>query len=337
MLDEEQEPPVHELEDDDLTEELSFEPFSNLDSVFIDDDQLNINDGTDRKNILLVEDDQYVAKEYGYMLSAYGFNVSYAFDAEQAVRIIFEFGESFDIVVLDVRMHHGRFLTSYDTVNGLRTGALLSQEMSEYCLKAEIIGLSNSKDAFDVSWFDARERHHYCNKKDFPADVFAKYAHMISIKSGNNPVPDELEQDVDEWNEQLIRLVAANSKVTLQIIKEQTMGDKYEAGQVGAQGKNAHAHDMVFNQIWEQKKSEIDLAELASQLTLLREGMASKASTQQDYIEIGNIAAAEVEAAKGDGPKALEYLKKTGKWTFGIAEKIGVGVAIAAIKASLGI
>lgn len=115
MLDEDEEPSLQEF-DDELAEEHSFEPFSKLDTVFIEDDQLNIDDGTGRKNILLVEDDPYVAKEYGYMLSAYGFSVSYAFDAEQAVRILFEFGESFDIVVLDIRMHHGRFLTGYDTI-----------------------------------------------------------------------------------------------------------------------------------------------------------------------------------------------------------------------------
>jgi hypothetical protein len=73
------------------------------------------------------------------------------------------------------------------------------------------------------------------------------------------------------------------------------------------------------------------------QLSALREAMAKYASMQQDYIDIGNVASAEIEANNGNGARVLEYLQKTGKWTLSIAEKIGVGVAIAAINASLGI
>jgi len=49
------------------------------------------------------------------------------------------------------------------------------------------------------------------------------------------------------------------------------------------------------------------------------------------------VAVADVEeaAAKGDGPAALGYLKTAGKWTLGIAEKIGVAVAAEAIKRAM--
>ncbi len=65
--------------------------------------------------------------------------------------------------------------------------------------------------------------------------------------------------------------------------------------------------------------------------------MQTEATTAEHYSEIGDIANAEIEAAKGNESKALEYLSKTGKWSLGIAEKIGVGVATAAIKSTLGI
>ena len=44
------------------------------------------------------------------------------------------------------------------------------------------------------------------------------------------------------------------------------MGDKYIAGQVGAQGPSAHAHDMTFNQLWSQSGQSIDLQALATEL-----------------------------------------------------------------------
>ncbi len=47
------------------------------------------------------------------------------------------------------------------------------------------------------------------------------------------------------------------------------------------------------------------------------------------------IASAESCAKKGDGPGALEYLSKAGKWALGIAEKIGVPVATEALKVAV--
>ncbi|UCG54858.1 MAG: hypothetical protein JSV32_01170 [Dehalococcoidia bacterium] len=125
--------------------------------------------------------------------------------------------------------------------------------------------------------------------------------------------------------------------IRTQIIQEVTMGDKYEAGQVGAQGPYAHAHDMTFNQIWNQTKDNIDLPTLAKELNTLRDEMQKSAKDAEDYAEIGAIASAEIEAQKGDGPKALSVLARAGKWTLSVAEKIGVGVATAAIKAACGL
>jgi hypothetical protein len=54
-------------------------------------------------------------------------------------------------------------------------------------------------------------------------------------------------------------------------------------------------------------------------------------------IAIGALANAEVAAKKDDESKTIEHLKSTGKWALSYAEKIGTGVAVAAIKFSLGI
>jgi len=119
--------------------------------------------------------------------------------------------------------------------------------------------------------------------------------------------------------------------------QEIIMGDKYVTGQAGAVGPNSHAHDMTFSQIWNQVEGTIDLPRLANELGLLRQEMKKEAIEPEQDVAVGAIAAAEQAAKSGNGPKALEFLKSAGKWALDVAEKIGVGVATAAIKSTLGI
>ena len=115
------------------------------------------------------------------------------------------------------------------------------------------------------------------------------------------------------------------------------MGDKYEAGQVGAQGPGAHAQNMNFNQVLSKNVNEVDLSKLVGELERLRAELVVKAKTPEHFAEIGSIASAEMEAQKGDGDKAVETLSKAGKWSLGVAEKIGLGLATAVIKTALGL
>lgn len=121
------------------------------------------------------------------------------------------------------------------------------------------------------------------------------------------------------------------------IIKELNMGDKYVAGQVGAQGPNAHAHDMQFTQTWNEAASDMDLKILAEELAKLREALKKEASAPDQDAAVGAIANAELAANEGDGPKTLEWLSKAGKWALDHADKIGVAIATAALKAALGL
>jgi hypothetical protein len=119
--------------------------------------------------------------------------------------------------------------------------------------------------------------------------------------------------------------------------KEVIMGDKYEAGQVGAMGPGAHAHDMNFNQVWNQFGHGIDLLSLAGELSKLRAELKKKTTDPEHDIAVGSLAIAEQAAKKGDGSKTLEYLAKAGKWALDSATQIGATVAAEAIKKSLGI
>ena len=54
-------------------------------------------------------------------------------------------------------------------------------------------------------------------------------------------------------------------------------------------------------------------------------------------IAIGNVAQAEKAARRHEPGPVVEHLRAAGKWAAGIAEKIGVGVAVVAIKAAIGV
>jgi hypothetical protein len=121
------------------------------------------------------------------------------------------------------------------------------------------------------------------------------------------------------------------------LIQELIMGDKYIAGQVGAQGPQSSAHEMVFNQIWAKASNSFDLNRLANELGILRKHLKQEATIPEHDITIGAIAKAEVEAKNGNGPKALEWLSKAGRWAIEQATAIGVAVASEALKKSMGL
>lgn len=120
-------------------------------------------------------------------------------------------------------------------------------------------------------------------------------------------------------------------------IQELTMGDQYKVGQAGAVGPQSHAHDMSFQQVWNEVGSNLDLNTLAEELARLRPELKAAATTAEQDAAVGEVALAEVAAKKQDGPKALVHLKNAGQWALSMAEKIGVGVATAAIKTAMGV
>lgn len=112
------------------------------------------------------------------------------------------------------------------------------------------------------------------------------------------------------------------------------MGDNYQAGQAGAMGPQAHAHDITFQQVWNQHASSIDLPTLASELGTLLEALQKQATDPEHQVEIGNVAAAQQAAENNNGPTAFKFLKQAGSWTLGVARDLTIGVAASAIFAA---
>jgi len=69
----------------------------------------------------------------------------------------------------------------------------------------------------------------------------------------------------------------------------------------------------------------------------LREAMAEVADTVDKQNAVGQIAMAEQSARSGEGPRAESHLRAAGTWALDIAKKIGVPLAVAALKRTLGL
>lgn len=80
----------------------------------------------------------------------------------------------------------------------------------------------------------------------------------------------------------------------------------------------------------------IDLQKLADELERLRQDLQGRAATAQERAALEHVAEAERQARAGDQSRTLEHLKAAGKWALGFAEKVGVSLAAAVIRSSLG-
>ena len=115
-------------------------------------------------------------------------------------------------------------------------------------------------------------------------------------------------------------------------------GDTYSiSGQAGAVGPQARVEHATFTQNWQQLANTIDMSRLADELAQLRTELERVGRDPEQKLAAGAVAAAEESARRNDGAKALEYLAAAGTWVLGVAEKIGVAVATAAIKSALGV
>ena len=114
-------------------------------------------------------------------------------------------------------------------------------------------------------------------------------------------------------------------------------GDTFNIGQAGAVGPNSKADHVHMTQGSNQNYDELDLNALGKDLEILRLELKKLAQTSENDKAIGAIAAAEIEIKRGDRSKAKEYLKQAGIWTFDVATKLGVGLAIVALKTALGL
>jgi hypothetical protein len=117
------------------------------------------------------------------------------------------------------------------------------------------------------------------------------------------------------------------------------MGDQFNVEQAMAVGPEAKAKakNVYFTQLRDASGRDIDLTQLAQELSKLRGALKDEPDTPERDSALGAIADAEVASRQGDSAKVVEHLARAGKWVLGVAEKVGVGLAVAAIKSAMGV
>jgi len=104
-------------------------------------------------------------------------------------------------------------------------------------------------------------------------------------------------------------------------------------GQVGVMGNNAKVDGGIhFNTDME---NTVNLESLAVELNKLRELMKVESKDAEQDAIIGVVAKAEMSAMKGNQKETISVLKEAGKWSFALAQRLGLNVAMKAIKLAI--
>jgi hypothetical protein len=108
--------------------------------------------------------------------------------------------------------------------------------------------------------------------------------------------------------------------------------DQYTYTTTGHHSPIITGHHVTFDTS-HSNNVNIDLKQLANDLADLRREMKrlSNGTAEQDAV-LGEVAKAETAARSGDRDGVIQAMKRAGKWAFDVAEKVGVGVAIAVLK-----
>jgi CheY-like chemotaxis protein len=133
-----------------------------------------------RKTVLFIEDDQFVAQEYGQWLGARGLKVSYACDVNKALYEAQQY-RHFDFVIIDIRMSSGRFADQFQSVMGTKTGILIAEELMNHLPDATFLALTNSERAEDRAWFEARDFAFHV-KREMGPRRFAAYLRRRAMR-----------------------------------------------------------------------------------------------------------------------------------------------------------
>lgn len=212
--------------------------------------------------------------------------------------------------------------------------------IDEVILRRIVQEINEERPAFDLKIYSlGSDKNHYA-VFTVSSNEHKNHAHNL-LKEKYEIRINELENQLNELRVERNTLENLLSKIVEKpnvYIERFEMGSTYDVqSQIASLGNGAHFHSVTFTQLWNQSKHAIDLNVLTTELQSLRSEMQKIADNIKDFSEIGAIANAEIEARKGDGPKVLAALSKVGEWSLNVAEKIGVGVATAAIKTACGL
>jgi len=150
------------------------------------------------------------------------------------------------------------------------------------------------------------------------------------------------QEQVARYSELLLTEVPRTGEYTSGLrnvfVQELNMGDQnINYGQAGSIGRESTGTLVNYASAWDQMKGQTDLQALADDLGKLRSALRQRAQTVDEDQSVAAVGEAESEAKSGRGPELLQKLAKAGKWALGVAQEIGVKVAVQALQKSMGL
>ena len=107
-------------------------------------------------------------------------------------------------------------------------------------------------------------------------------------------------------------------------------------GSIGSRNQNVRIGRQTIRD-WKKVAGTTDLKSVAAELAQLVQALRVQAANSEQYADLLCVSEACDAAAKGDGPGMLGHLKRAGKWTWEVAEKLAIGVGIHALKGQAGL
>jgi hypothetical protein len=119
-------------------------------------------------------------------------------------------------------------------------------------------------------------------------------------------------------------------------------GDIYNIPGQAILAPHGQVANVTMTQVWNNVAADLPLDQLAEELAKLRQALKDQPALGGNVgadrdVAIGQIAQAEQAALSNDGPSVMGFLKATGSWVLKAAQTIGVPIAVAALKAAIGI
>lgn len=139
--------------------------------------------------------------------------------------------------------------------------------------------------------------------------------------------------DVSVPEEDVKKRLSQQEQETIQIRDQYNISSE----SIGVLGFGSQIHNVSFEQLWNNNCDNLHLDKLAKELSLLRTNLKEHAIEPEHDVAIGEVSQAEISAKKGDGVFVLKHLSKVGQWTLDVATRIGIPLAVEAIKISLGL
>jgi predicted nucleotide-binding protein len=132
----------------------------------------------EKKNILFVDDEEFLSRSYVEALEDAGFEVTFAKTANDAIKSAKL--QQFDLIIVDIMMAPGTRFSAIETAGGYKTGITLARELRDMLPLAPIIALTNSRDPEVQSWFSQNDTLAYMQRSNsLPQDVCKQVKKML--------------------------------------------------------------------------------------------------------------------------------------------------------------